>query len=96
MKKILLLIVATALLSACEDERTPEWYDGRSTTDQCMRTKLFKECMTLLPKGPEKVNIANDWDEVVNECNSVARRLSYRPEKFVKEECRERITIRRN
>ena len=95
MKKILLLIVATALLSACEDARTPEWYASRATTDQCMRAVLFKECLTALPKGPESVTTSNDWDEVVDECDSTARRMSQRPEKFVKEECRTRITIRR-
>lgn len=33
--------------------------------------RIFKECMKLLPKGPERTHY-NDWDEVVKACNGVA------------------------
>lgn len=39
--------------------------------DQNLRREIFKECMRLLPAGPQKT-MYNDWAEVVSECESVA------------------------
>lgn len=60
-----LAILLLVLLASCENT-TP-----RYGTDQVMRQRLFKECMAALPKGPEKTTY-NDWDEVVEACDSVA------------------------
>lgn len=39
--------------------------------DPELRRELFKECMQLLPKGPD-TTMYNDWAEVVDECKSYA------------------------
>lgn len=56
--------------------------------DQCLRAELFKQCMSILPKGPEHVVNSNDWDEVVNSCESVAYYQSVRAYSAIKQECR--------
>ena len=65
-------IVATALvavLTACAP-MYPEY-----VPDQTLRREIFKECMAALPEGPKSTQY-NDWDEVVEECDSVAYRQS--------------------
>lgn len=61
------IILSTIVLSACGDITNPKWQ-----TDQLMRQKLFKECMALLPAGPQSTKY-NDWDEVVDQCDDIAR-----------------------
>lgn len=58
-----------------------------STVDQCLRSKLFKECLSLVPTGPETV-VSNDWAEVVGECASAATYQSYRKPSQIAQECR--------
>ena len=43
--------------------------------DKDLQREVFKECMSLLPKGPEKTRY-NDWSEVVSECRGHARRTA--------------------
>lgn len=50
--------------------------------------ELFKQCMSILPKGPEHVVNSNDWDEVVNSCESAAYYQSVRAYSAIKQECR--------
>lgn len=85
-RKARLAVCLTALLAAgCRtDTFDPEM---QSTTDQCKRQELFMACMGALPEGPDETKY-NDWDEVVSECNSVARYQSLRPKKYVPEQCR--------
>jgi len=52
--------------------------------DQELRRELFKECMQLLPKGPDTA-MYNDWAEVVDECKSYA----YYTSKVCVQGCRE-------
>lgn len=57
-------------------------------TDQCLRQELFKQCMSRLPKGPERVGAAaNDWQEVVAECGSQAYYQAKRKASSIKPEC---------
>ena len=57
--------------------------------DQCMRQEIFKQCMASLPKGPQSLTATgNDWDEVVNSCDSSAYRQSIRRAEAIKPECR--------
>ena len=51
-------------LSGCNDQT-------RYEADQKLRRELFKECMQLLPKGPDST-VYNDWAEVVDECKDYA------------------------
>lgn len=64
MKKLLIVTVSCLGLVACEDL---EVWD----TDQVMRQKLFKECLTLVPEGPKTTHY-NDWSEVIKECDRAA------------------------
>lgn len=55
--------------------------------DQCIRERLFKECMSSLPVGPTHTQY-NDWDEVVDSCASYAYRTSVRKYSSIPLECR--------
>jgi hypothetical protein len=66
------IITALLLLTGCD---SPISSNG---PNQCMRQKLFKECLELLPIGPRTVSNSNDWDEVVSECGSQAYYQSLR------------------
>ena len=59
-------------LAGCSPEETkyPQW-----AVDQVMRQGLFKECLRLLPAGPQATKY-NDWDEVVGACNDASRQQS--------------------
>ncbi len=83
MKFILTLaaVFSTIVLMGCSME--PSY-----TSDQCLRAELFKQCMTLLPKGPESVHNSNDWSKVVYSCESVAYRQSIRKYQSIKEGCK--------
>lgn len=81
MKKVVFVIGMAVLLAACVPERTQAY-------DQCLRQQLFQQCMSNLPKGPERIHNSNDWDEVVSECGEQARMLSVRKAVVVKPECR--------
>lgn len=55
--------------------------------DQCLRPELFKQCMEVLPKGPERIENSNDWDEVVLACQLSAYYHSLRKIEHIKPEC---------
>lgn len=55
--------------------------------DQCIRERLFKECMASLPVGPTHTQY-NDWDEVVDNCASYAYHTSVRKYSSIPLECR--------
>lgn len=76
-----LLLSGCAVLAGCE-KPTPV------VMDQCMRREIFSQCMAALPKGPERIAGGNDWDEVVNACESAAYYQSKRELPYVKPECR--------
>ena len=57
--------------------------------DQCLRQEIFKQCMASLPKGPQSLTAAgNDWDEVVESCDSSAYLQSIRRKETIKPECK--------
>lgn len=55
--------------------------------DQCMRREIFFQCLSSIPKGPEKT-VTNDWDEVVSECGSQAYYQAMRRRSQITQECR--------
>lgn len=59
-----------------------------SGPDQCMRAELFQKCLAAVPKGPERIDNSNDWDEVVQKCESAAYYQSLRQFSQIKPECR--------
>jgi hypothetical protein len=68
MYKILFVALIALLCAGCNFESVaPEKWE----TDQKLRREIFKECMKLLPAGPQETKY-NDWDEVVAECDNVA------------------------
>lgn len=74
-----LIAIAAIALTGCGEPET-------SGIDQCMRVELFQQCMSILPAGP-KTTMYNDWDEVVDSCESAARLQSIRKVEFIKPEC---------
>lgn len=83
MRKILFAVAMLAGLAACGPTE-------EHCIDQCLRSQLFQDCLSRIPKGPEKITAAgNDWDEVVSECRSAAYYQSMRSQcEVVKPECR--------
>ena len=80
MKKLLLIIPVLFLLTGCAEE-------GQQTkTDQCLRAKLFQQCLDKIPEGPIATKY-NDWDEVVKTCDSAALYQSKRKKTHIKDEC---------
>lgn len=81
MHKTILLLVALSLATAsCESD-----YDDLYV-DQCLRTRLFQECLDKVPRGPESTTY-NDWSEVVAECSSEGYYAARRYKKHIKPEC---------
>lgn len=70
MVRLSLAVVAMIGLAGCEEPVYPKY-----ANDQAVRARLFKECLAALPAGPV-VTKYNDWDEVVNSCDSSAYRQS--------------------
>ena len=81
MKSVLWVVVLLSL-SAC----------GRpadvTVVDQCLRAELFKQCMASLPQGPVSTKY-NDWDEVVDSCESASYGQSMRKRGHVRPECQQ-------
>ncbi len=73
--------LSAVLLLACQDVSDP------SIADQCLRSQLFEACMKDLPAGPQKTHY-NDWDDVVDSCETSAYYRSLRRESQVKPGCR--------
>lgn len=61
------VVVGSLLVAGCEGQ----FVDGEWVSDQGLRRQIFKECLQMLPKGPERT-VYNDWAEVVSECESAA------------------------
>ncbi len=75
----LCLLLALAA-SGCNEMKRP-------IVDQCLRAEAFKQCMKLLPAGPQATKY-NDWDEVVNACENAAYYQSLRVKEQVPMQCR--------
>lgn len=82
MKKLVLLFSVLAL-TACGEKPM----ESRNVVDQCMRNKLFEQCLKIIPAGPLATKY-NDWDEVIETCGVEAYRQSLRHHGFVKPECK--------
>ena len=74
------LILAALMLSGCSKELT-------KGPDQCLRAEIFRNCLSAVPKGPERIVGSNDWDEVVAACESAAYYQSLRTREQIKPEC---------
>lgn len=84
--KRLLLVLSVLTLTACNDGKEVYIMKDRYIADQCMRSKVFEQCMKSLPAGP-LASKYNDWDEVVSECGRQAYYQSIRDRQFIKPEC---------
>jgi len=67
METKFMLLLAVVLLAACDGPKYAQY-----EVDQKERQRIFKECMAALPAGPTQVGTSNDWDEVVEACDSAA------------------------
>lgn len=65
MRYALALILALSV-SACDAPDEPSY-----ATNQQKRQELFQACLKALPAGPQTTHY-NDWDEVVDSCESAA------------------------
>lgn len=83
MKKLALLF-SVLVLTACGDKPV---YESKNVVDQCLRNKLFEQCLKVVPAGPLATKY-NDWDEVIETCGVEAYRQSLRHREFVKPECK--------
>lgn len=83
MKFAYLILFAALALAGCGNGGVSDL----PAPDQCLRAKLFKECLAAVPKGPE-TTVYNDWAEVVDECASAATYQSYRRLSQISMECR--------
>jgi hypothetical protein len=72
------LIALALLLAACENKMEP---------DQCLRNELFKQCMSMVPPGPQSTHY-NDWSEVISECGSQAYYQALRPVSEIPKGCK--------
>lgn len=68
------LVLATVVFLAGCDKPMPKPTSGY---DQCQRASIFMDCLKNAPAGPHSTKY-NDWDEVVDECSTVAARISWR------------------
>jgi hypothetical protein len=80
MRIVWLTALALALLG-CDARRATD-----TIVDQCLRTRLFQQCLTILPKGPTTTTF-NDWKDVVSQCESSAYYQSKRVRPLVPSEC---------
>lgn len=85
--KMLIFIAAFFIGCDASDARNPHPPSDPIVVDQCLRREIFKECLGLLPKGPDKIDNSNDWDEVVQKCESSAYYQSMRLSSVVSKQC---------
>lgn len=83
MKHQLSLIVILLSLTGC----AKVYQEPLNSVDQCVKERLFKECMAALPVGPTHTQY-NDWDEVVDSCNQHAYYTALRKYSSIPLECR--------
>jgi hypothetical protein len=70
MKKLLVLILCAALLSAC----SAEFNENRSKAidmRQTLRVELFNKCLEKVPKAPTSMG-KSDWSKIVGACDNAA------------------------
>ena len=81
-----LIIAMALLLGACSEEGVARSNPNEVVTDQCLRAKLAQQCLKDAPAGPMAAKY-NDWDEVVNQCDTNAMYQSRRRRQYVLPEC---------
>lgn len=81
--KFIAVVGSTVVLVGCGDEPT------RTTqmVDQCMRQKLFSQCLAAVPSGPT-ITHDNPWDEVMKQCGQQAYYQSIRITEHIDPQCR--------
>lgn len=79
------LIVLAILATAAGCRKTP----GDAVLDQCLRQRLFIECLDHTPRQPAHVGDDNDHDggQAVEACSSAAYLAARRPRVGVAAEC---------
>lgn len=76
------LILVPLLLAACGEMR--------HRPDQCLRAKLFKECIAAMPPPPAGRVSPSDWKEwavAADQCDTLALVQSKRDPKVITPEC---------
>lgn len=87
MKKLTIpLFFAVLFLTGCGVPDGIEAPGNSTEADQCLRRRIFMECLGALPAGPQETKY-NDWDEVVKACESAAYYQSLRPKSLIEKGC---------
>jgi hypothetical protein len=97
MSKPIILLVLAIALTGCNSKQNADGTltlttavidpEDKTSNDQCLRAKLFEQCLKALPAGPQATKY-NDWDEVVHQCELASYRHSFRKMRYIKQECR--------
>lgn len=72
-----LALVATLALAGCVQQHD---------VDQCLRERLFNDCLARIPPGPAQTHYSG-LEHVVSECASNAYNMSVRPTDQIAKEC---------
>lgn len=67
---IIILCMVSALMYVAYKKR-----DCHYVTDNNKRSLIFESCLKNIPEGPKNTTF-NDWNEVVNSCNQIAKEQS--------------------
>lgn len=75
------LVLAIGTMSGCDQLPPP------TTTNECAREQIFQACLKALPAGPASTHY-NDWDDVVDSCESHAYYTAQQIRSTVPLQCR--------
>ena len=67
MRLIICLVLFSTALTGCIDKMQHPKYEYNNE----LRTEVFLKCLDAIPAGPTHTKY-NDWDEVVDECDTAA------------------------
>ena len=72
------ILIAVLLLTGCDEIRP-------ITNDQCLRAKLFTQCLTAVPSDRTEVG---NWNDAVGACDAISYRQSVRQADVIPRGCR--------
>lgn len=70
IKKIAIVFCIIAISGCSGREKNAN--ESLYVRDNCLRNKVFMECLKSVPKGPTHTVASNDWDEAIEACESAA------------------------
>lgn len=87
MARLIIVLLATICIAGCGPDQRPD----DETYDQCLRAKLFHECLEQVKNSgttPSSLHLDDSsWDSVVDSCGGIAAAQSVRRADRVAPEC---------